>query len=297
MGIVPPVCDGASGTTCESVSINGVTRSYLLHVPTNFQRNSGALVIVLHGSGGNGQGMEIGTGFSSLADQQGFAVAYPDGLFEANGGQTNWAYFFNDFTDDVTFLRQLIIAIQSRIQTDPKKTYVTGLSSGALMSHRAGVQLSDVIAAIGPVEGSLSNNLTGTASSLVPQALGPVSVIVLHGDQDTSLPYCGAPAIASQEQTFNYWRGPSANNCGSSDTATPLCDSQGAITSISEKDSTNCAGNSEVKFYKLIGGIHTWYTVTMNVPGQIPFNPAFNSTTGNTTATVLWTFFAAHPKP
>jgi polyhydroxybutyrate depolymerase len=77
---------------------------YLLHVPSNFQMNSSALVIVLHGSGGNGLGMEVGTAFSNLADRQGFAVVYPDGLLESSGGQTNWAYFGNDFTDDVVFL-------------------------------------------------------------------------------------------------------------------------------------------------------------------------------------------------
>jgi polyhydroxybutyrate depolymerase len=290
-------CGAATGTTCESLSFGGVTRTYLLHVPASFQRGSGALVIVLHGSGGNGLGMEVGTGFSDLADQMGFAVAYPDGLFEASGGQTNWAYFFNDFTDDVGFLRQLISTVQVGTQTNPKKVYVTGLSSGGLMSHRAGVQLSDVVAAIGSVEGALSDNLTGNLGSVVPPALGPVSVIVLHGDMDTTIRYCGAAGVASQEETFNYWAGSSANGCANNDTPVPLCDVNGSITSISEKDGTNCTGGREVKFYKMIGGIHTWYTTPMNVSGQVPFNPNFTSTTGVTTASVLWNFFAAHPKP
>jgi Esterase PHB depolymerase len=94
-----PTQPSAAGGT--SLTVNGVVRTYRLHVPATFQKNTGALVIVLHGSGGNGLGMEVGTGFSSLADQVGFAVVYPDGLFESQGGQTNWAYFSNDFTDDV----------------------------------------------------------------------------------------------------------------------------------------------------------------------------------------------------
>src|ERR1700737_1270 len=148
-------CMAQPGTTCQSLTINGATRTYLVHVPTNFQKSSSALVIVLHGSGGNGLGMEIGTGFSTLADQAGFAVAYPDGLLESSGGQTNWAYFFNDFTDDVGFLRHLINALQASTQPDPKRIYLTGLSSGALMSNRLGVQLSDLLAGIGVVEGAL----------------------------------------------------------------------------------------------------------------------------------------------
>ena len=65
--------------------------------------------------------MEIGTGFSMLADQAGFVVAYPDGLLESNGGQTNWAYFFNDFNDDVDFFRQLIGALQAGVGLIPRE--------------------------------------------------------------------------------------------------------------------------------------------------------------------------------
>jgi poly(3-hydroxybutyrate) depolymerase len=63
-----------------------------------------------------------------------------------------------------------------------------------------------------------------------------------------------------------------------------------------EKNATNCSAMTEVKLYKLIGGTHTWYTSPMNVAGQVPLNPDFNSTTGITTTEILWNFFAAHPK-
>jgi polyhydroxybutyrate depolymerase len=289
-------CMAQPGTTCQSLTINGVARTYLLHVPSNFQKSTGALVIVLHGSGGNGLGMEIGTGFSTLADQAGFAVAYPDGLLESIGGQTNWAYFFNDFTDDVGFLRHLINALQASTQPNPKKVYVTGLSSGALMSHRLGVQLSDLVAGIGVVEGALFSNAPMNPPP-VPPAVAPISVLILHGDQDKTVLYCGTPIDASQDQSFDYWTGTSADSCSSFDTTAPLCDSQGNIGAVVEKDATDCSGSTEVKFYKLIGGIHTWYTVPMNVSGQVPFNPDFNSSTGITTTDILWNFFATHPKP
>jgi poly(3-hydroxybutyrate) depolymerase len=237
--------------------------------------------------------MEIGTGFSTLADQAGFAVLYPDGLLKSNGGQTNWAYFFNDFNDDVGFFRQLIGAVQASVGPDPKRIYVTGLSSGALMSHRLGVQLSDLVAGIGVVEGALFNG----NPLPVPRAVDPVSVLILHGDLDTTIPYCGSPTGASQEQSFNYWSGTSADSCSSFDTPVALCDPRGNITAVVEKDATNCSGNTEVKFYKLIGGVHTWYTVPMNVSGQVPFNPDFNSNTGITTRDILWSFFATHLKP
>lgn len=93
----------------------------------------------------------------------------------------------------------------------------------------------------------------------------------------------------------DYWS--SANACATIGDNAPLCDAQGNITAVFEKDGTACTGNTEVKFYKLMGGVHTWYTAPMNVSGQAPFNPDFNSTTGITTDDILWKFFAAHPKP
>jgi polyhydroxybutyrate depolymerase len=286
-------CSAQQGTTCQSLNIGGVSRTYLMHVPSSFQKGSGALVIVLHGSGGNGLGMEVGTGFSTLADQAGFAVVYPDGLLESSHSQTDWAYFFNDFTDDVGFLRQIINTVQASVGPDPKKIFVTGLSSGALMSHRLGVQLSDLVAAIGVVEGALF--LNGNAPA-VPSAVGPVSVLILHGDEDLTLLYCGTAMEASQEQSFNYWAGASADKCSTLSTPVPLCDGQGNISAVVEKGGTGCSGNTEVKIYKLIGGIHTWYTVPMNVSGQVPYNPGFDSNTGVTTRDVLWSFFVTHPK-
>lgn len=286
-------CGTQAGTICYSLTSGGVARTFALHVPSNFQKNAGALVIVLHGSGGDGLKIEGNTGFSTLADQVGFAVAYPDGLVDSTGG-TDWAFFFNDFTDDVGFLRKLVGALQTNVEPNPKKIYVAGFSAGALMAHRLGVQASDLFAAIGPVEGTL---FSSPNPDLVPSALAPVSVIALHGDQDTTVHYCGSSTDASQEDSFNYWAGSSANSCSSVDTASPLCDAQGDITAVVEKDATSCSASTEVKFYKLIGGDHEWYNVPMNVSGGVPFNPDFDSSTGIITTNIIWNFFATHPKP
>jgi poly(3-hydroxybutyrate) depolymerase len=171
------------------------------------------------------------------------------------------------------------------------------------MSHRVGVQLSDLVAVLGVVEGALDAVSPGdTRMHAVPAALAPVSALIFHGDQDAKVPYCGGvqpggPTVASQETTFNYWVGSSANACCSLDGTVPLCDGQGNITQVVEKDATGCKGNVEVRFYRLAGGTHEWYLTPMNVAGQIPYNPDFDSTTGVTTNDILANFFAAHPKP
>ena len=294
-GVGPTPVDAPCGPRqdphCRSLIVNGVTRTFLLHVPLAFHPGAGALVIALHGAGAAGSSFQSFTNLSGKADQAGFAVAYPDGLFDANLGGTNWQHFGNDFTDDVGFLRQLIETIQAELRTDPRRTYLAGHSNGGRLAYRAAVQFSDRVAAIGVVGGSLFNTETGTPA--VPAALGPVSVLILHGDAEG---YCGTSLVASQEETFNYWAGAMANGCSRVDPAAPLCDSQRSITPVVEKSATGCAGNTEVRLYKLIGGQHTWYTAPMNVPGLSPYNPELHAATGVTTNDIIWNFFAAHPK-
>ena len=249
----PGACDFQAGGKC-SLSIQGVNRSYVLHIPPNFQPNTSALVIALHGSQGSGSQFQDMTLLSNKADEAGFAIAYPDALL-SNQGHTLWSVFYNDFAfngtppDDVGFLRQLINTLQANLHPDPKKVYVTGFSVGGYMAHRVGVQLSDLVAAIGVVEGTLSAIAPGDPRT-VGAATAPVSVIILHGDQDTAIPYCGdstATSIeTSQEQTFNYWTGSLGNGCSSFDTTAPLCDAGGNITSVVEKDATQCWSNAEV---------------------------------------------------
>ena len=270
----------------RSVIVNGATRTYTLHVPIGFQPNVGALVIALHGAGDSGPMFERSTGLSAKADQAGFAIVYPDGLFNPRIGATDWQHFGDDFVDDISFLRTLIDTISKAVQSNPGRTYIAGFSDGGRLAHRAGIELSDRVAAIADVAGSLYQ---GTAN--VPPARGPVSVLILHGDADA---YCGGPVDASQDQTFDYWTAGSGDGCSIITPAAALCDGQTGITEVVEKSAEHCSGDTAVRFYKLIGGRHAWYSTPMNVAGQLPFNPNFNATSGVVTNDLIWTFFAAH---
>jgi polyhydroxybutyrate depolymerase len=298
MSAAPPATTSsacAGDPECQTLSSVQPARAYLLHVPGNFRPNSSGLVIALHGSNGSGAMFRSRSLLSAKADQAGFAVAYPYALLAPGAGITEWNEFFNNSfagnpPDDVGFLRQLIGALQAQLHPDPRRIYVTGFSNGGFMTHRAGIQLSDLVAAIAVVEGSVVS--PGSIQG-VPAPLGPVSVLMLHGDQDSTVPYCGGQAYASQEQSFNYWS--AANRCSTTDTTAPLCDAQG-ITSVAAKNASGCAQGTEVKFYKLVGGEHDWYTVPMNAPGNSPFNPNFDARSGETTDDIVWNFFATHQK-
>jgi polyhydroxybutyrate depolymerase len=216
-------------------------------------------------------------------------VVYPDGLFNPRLGASDWEHFGDDFADDVGFLRQLVTTISADIQSDPKRTYIAGFSDGGRLAHRAGVELSELIAAVGDVGGSLFQG----ASVAIPPARAPISVLMLHGDADA---YCGNPLDASQDQTFDYWASGPGNSCSGIDPAVPLCDPEGNLTPVVTKRGQSCSAGTAVTLYRLLGARHNWYGTLLNVPGQVPFNPDLGASTGVTTNDVIWNFFDAHPK-
>jgi polyhydroxybutyrate depolymerase len=301
----------------ESISVGGVARTYRLYVPRSFEPGHSALIVALHGrgAGGPGSAIERYSQLDSKADQEGFAVAYLDGLVDATG-TLNWNYYYDFFftsgPDDVGFVRSAIDLLQEQLQPNPKRIYVVGTSAGGFMAQRVGVELSDRVAAIGVVEGELYL-LSPSSPPSIPNPVAPISVLFLKGDQDPNNQYCGAvfPTFnvteASSDQDFDYWTGTSADGCEHIAPAGPLCESvgvgdaqahvtPGTPSSLVTKKATRCRRGTEVKFYRLLGGGDEWNQRPMNIPGAIPFNPDLDRATGTVTNDILWKFFREHPK-
>jgi len=96
----------------KSIVVDGMQRTYYIHFPPAHKSSSQPpLVLVLHG-GGKGDGLTAAKylGFTSLADSQGFVVAYPNGIdnyWRDGRGYTHRGE--SDTTvDDVGFISQLI---------------------------------------------------------------------------------------------------------------------------------------------------------------------------------------------
>ena len=290
---------------------NKLSRQYLLHVPSTFVPGQSAILLGLHGAKGSGPTFE-GSSLTAKADQVGFAAVYPsatdppgntgiwqmDGVGSDDGSSWLWTERGGTLPDDIGFIRQLIITLQGGLNPDPNRIYVVGFSNGGAFAERVGIDLSDVVAAIGAVEGGLpSYNVSG-----LPNSKAPVSVIILHGSLD-GLYMCGiansAPhsSLPSQDQVFSYWSGPQANRCASATSNTFCTNFAGSPTNVTERQGTICNGRTAVTLYELIGGQHAWYDIPMNDPTKTPYNPNFaNPLPGIVTDDILWNFFAAHPK-
>jgi polyhydroxybutyrate depolymerase len=306
-------CDFSLRGTDQTCTLtwNNLSRVYLLHVPSSFVPGQSAIIFGFHGSQGSGPTFS-GASLTAKADQVGFAVVYPsatnppnntgiwqfDGVDSDDGSSWLWTERGATPPDDIGFIRQLIATLQAGLRPDPNRIYAVGFSVGGIMAQRVGIDLSDVVAAIGSVEGGLpSYNWSG-----LPNAKAPVSVIVLQGTL-SPFPPCGfansAPhsSLASQDQVFSYWTGPQANHCELPTSSTFCTGLQGSLTNVTGRYGTRCDGGTAVMLYELIGGQHAWYDIPMNDPTKTPYNPSFaNPLPGIVTDDILWNFFAAHPK-
>ena len=167
----------------------GLGRSYIVHVPP--QASSAiALPVILnfHGAGSNAEQEERYSGMDATADRDGFVAVYPNGTGRGTRALT-WnaggccLYAERNKIDDVGFTRALLDDLASRIHIDRTRVYATGISNGGMMAFRLGVEASDRIAAIAPVEGALMVDTSGLAR--------PMPLMLFNSVDDRYVPYEG----------------------------------------------------------------------------------------------------------
>jgi acetylxylan esterase len=111
-----------------------------IYVPTNV-RPDPPILMALHQCTGTGPGFYSSTAFASLANEYGFIVIYPD----ANRGGQCWdvsssqALTRNGGSDPVG-LMSMITYTEQHYGGNPNQVYITGASSGAMMTN---VMLAD----------------------------------------------------------------------------------------------------------------------------------------------------------
>ncbi|MEK7441675.1 MAG: PHB depolymerase family esterase [Chloroflexota bacterium] len=271
----------------ESILVDGRTRTYAVHVPTNL-RTPLSLVIVLHGGGGNDDNAERMTGMSAKADKEGFVVAYPNGSGRLEDKILTWnsgnccGYALDQKIDDVKFISALIDEMQTKHKIDSKRVYVTGISNGGMMSYRVACELADKVAAIAPVAGALNVECKPSQT---------ISVIAFHGTSDQHVLYAGGkPKVQadnhervdqSVEYAISFWV--KQNGCG----ITPQKNEKGNVVS---EIYSGCKNNTGVALYTIKGGGHAW-------PGGVGGTFFADAPTKEISATdVMWEFFKAHSR-
>ncbi len=183
-----------------TVSLASGTRTGALYIPDSFPTKGAALVIVLHGMGGNGEAIRS-YGFDAWAEKIGFIVAYPDGQ---NGG---WSSF-----EDNAFIGWVIDGIVARYGIDEDKVFMTGHSLGAIQCHESAIVLAGKIRAIAPIAGPISADSVRLTVTIGPMQHAikpePTSVLMIHALDDAVIPYDGKYmwGIYSVAETLAFWK-------------------------------------------------------------------------------------------
>lgn len=240
-------------------------RHYIVHVPPAPGANP-ALILNFHGGGGNARAHQEYVRMDALADREGFIAVYPDGNGPLRERFLTWnagsccGMAAATQVDDVAFVRALLEDLAPRQPYDPARVYATGLSNGAMMSYRLAAELSDRIAAVAPIAGSV------VVLRFAPAR--PVPVMHVHSVDDPRALYqggLGPPFPATNirvlhppvEERLAEWA--RVNGCGAAPEAGEKRDwtsAGGPVHAATRYAWPGC--KAETVLWKLTGAGHVW---------------------------------------
>ncbi len=280
------------GDHLRSLEVDGRTRSYHVHVPPQYDsKKPTPVVLAYHGALTNGLMMSVFSDLNDKADAAGFLVVYPNGTGTAKrmlvwnaGGIRNKVT--DGKLDDVAFTARVLDDLEAAAAVDVKRVYATGMSNGGMMCYRVAAELSNRIAAIAPVGGTMAIEN--------PHPARPVPVIHFHGTDDKLVPYNGPDGLAkrlalfqSVDETMQTWA--KIDGCPATPVTTDLPDKANDGTTVTRKTWGPGKNGAEVVLYTIDGGGHTW-------PGQTRAFQFLGKSTKDISANdLIWEFFLKHP--
>jgi polyhydroxybutyrate depolymerase len=258
-----PVSD-SPGSVTEHIKIGTTNRSYQLFVPTEANKDRAMpLVLVLHATFGSGREMEKVTGFSELANREGFVVVYPNGrglfgfLRHWNAGFCCGRAMQKDW-NDTGFLLELIQTLTKQLPVDPQRIYLMGFSNGGMLAHRFATEHPEKLAAVTLAAAAVGARWKKKGSM---QTFSPpsqlVPVLIIHAQDDEMIPLEGGQSLSRADVEF----------LGPKDAAEFWCASNGCHPTPTEHYRTSegewtrwsqCGEGAEVALFVIDQGGHGW---------------------------------------
>ncbi len=263
-----PQAAAASLTQITNFGTNPTGLQMYLYVPNNVKPNP-SILLALHGCQGSGPYLYSSTDFGSLADQYGFIVIYPS----TNPGGSCWdvsssqALTRNGGSDPVG-LMSMITYTEQHYGGNPGSVYVTGESSGGMMTNVMVADYPDVFKAgaafmgvpyhcfyTGTVRG-WNGPCAGGQVSMTPQQWGDLArgadpgysgprprMQLWHGTADTTLNY------NNLGEEIKQW----TNVLGVSQTPSS---SDTPVANWNRTRYNDAAGTTQVEAYSIVGAGH-----------------------------------------
>ncbi len=275
------------------MDFNGTERRYRIHLPKDYQPGTKyPLVVALHGVSFGARIMELNTGFSRLADKEGFIVVYPYGTRANMFSLYSWdskfccKFAFEKRVDDVGFVASVMREVIDEYSVDADKVYLTGHSNGGMLAHLVALKHPDKVKALAVVSSAIGGTLEKDGDFYLPEkTYVPTPIMIINSKEDPFVPFGGGNSagfdiysFSSAYDTVNFWL---ENN-----------DCQRHPAEISNQDIfskevyNECKDGAEVVMYAYNGG-HAW-------PGSAKeFFKNISGKSVNATE-LIWEFFKSH---
>ena len=176
----------AQQTINRSIMHDGIQRDYILYIPAIYDGSVDVpLVLNFHGYGSNANEQMFYGDFRDIADTEGFLLVHLQGTILNGDQQWNLGFPGNgNTTDGAGFTEALIDELANLYTINLDRVYAIGMSNGGFMSFLLACQLSEKIAAVASVTGSMTQDTYNVCNSQQP-----TPILQIHGTSDNNVPY------------------------------------------------------------------------------------------------------------
>lgn len=174
------------------------------YIPTSFPKN-GPLVVVLHGSTQSAGSYNVGSGWSTLAEECGFALLFP-GQKRANNSLGGFNWFRPGDSrrggGEPLSIRQMIGQVVEDHAVDRSRVFITGLSSGGAMTSVMLATYPEVFAG-----GAIIAGLPYRSAGNLMQAISRMKGYGVTSDHKLDALVRGASKHTGRWPTISVWHG------------------------------------------------------------------------------------------
>lgn len=190
------------GDHSRTVSVGGLSRTYLVHVPPRAPTAPMPAVFDFHPLGVTAATWKTSTPWPAVADREGFVLVWPQGVGDSwNVGRCcNPA--LDAGVDDVAFFRAVLAEVLRDGCVDPARVYATGCSNGGGMTYKLACDAADAIAAVAPVDFDCITGATNSPSCGGCRPSRAISTCQFRGVLDPLVPYFGGPTTVVAGLSF-----------------------------------------------------------------------------------------------
>jgi polyhydroxybutyrate depolymerase len=186
-------CGKAARDVSQTITVNGIERSFLLTVPdTISNRNPAPLIVAFHGRTNSNERVRSYFGLDREADD--YFIAYPAAIKKDNG-----TFTWSDGNDKPGAIRD--VALFDAIVETLGKHYCIDMDRIYTVGHSLGAWMANSVACIrgGIVHGSA----TVGGDSILTNCAGPAAALMIHHQRDNLASFASAEKARDQRLKEN----------------------------------------------------------------------------------------------